>query len=288
MPNLNEIEITVYRGVRDTAGHRGSLGEFLACPDVDAIEALRSSSDPEERRQIKQALPQATVSGIFEPSRRADRLVRHSGLICVDIDAKDNPCIGNADLTAHFFAMFDEILYAARSVGGRGYFAIIPLRYPERHKEHFLSLVRRFDARGITVDRACGDVCRLRCQSYDPRPYHNPAARPYEGLYAPPRPVLRPFAAPSGEAEARVAALCRSIAQQHLDLTADYSDWVRLGAALSTLGEAGRRWYHIISAQNPGYDPAVCDRKFDNLLRTNRRITLGTFFYLCRAAGVRG
>ena len=63
-------------------------------------------------------------------------------------------------------------------------------------------------------------------------------------------------------------------------------DWVKIGAALSSLGESGRHWFHICSSQNGGYNAIECDRKFDNLLRSNRRIGIGTFFHYCKNAGL--
>ena len=63
-------------------------------------------------------------------------------------------------------------------------------------------------------------------------------------------------------------------------------DWVKIGAALSSLGESGRHWFHICSSQNGGYNAIECDRKFDNLLCSNRRIGIGTFFHYCKNAGL--
>ena len=95
--NFQEIEISVYRGVRDTTGHKSSLYDFLSYVDKDVIEELRSTNDPLRKKQIKLSLPQATISGVFSPSRSAENLVSHSGLICVDIDRKDNLHISNFD-----------------------------------------------------------------------------------------------------------------------------------------------------------------------------------------------
>ena len=88
--NFHDIEITVYKGVRDTIGHRSTLFKFLENVEYDAIHELRSTTDANRKKQIKLSLPQATISGVFAPTRSAENLVKHSGLICVDIDRKDN------------------------------------------------------------------------------------------------------------------------------------------------------------------------------------------------------
>lgn len=287
--DFKEIEISVYNGVRDTQGHRSTMFDFLNNVDYEAIKELRSTTDPVRRKQIKLSLPQATISGVFAPTRSADNLVKHSGLICVDIDRKDNLHISNFDtLIEDVIRHLNEVAYAAHSVSGNGYFLIIPLKYPERHKIQFNQLVRDFNEMGIKIDRACGDVCRLRCQSFDLHQYINLGATPYAGVYHEPKPIRRSFnyAYNYSDEEEKVAALCREIAHRHIDLTASYEEWVKIGAALSTLGESGRKWFHLCSEQNGGYNSAECDRKFDNLLRSTRRIGLGTFFYACKKAGL--
>ena len=287
--NFHDIEITVYKGVRDTIGHRSTLFNFLENVEYDAIQELRSTTDPNRKKQIKLSLPQATISGVFAPSRSAENLVRHSGLICVDIDKKDNLHISNFDtLIPDVLRHIDEVAYAAHSVSGNGYFVIIPLKYPTHHKAQFEKLVRVFADMGINIDRACGDVCRLRCQSYDIHQYVNMSAKPFTGIYQEPKPIRPSFNYDYNgiDTEDKVANLCREINQQHIDLTGTYNDWVKIGAALSSLGESGRHWFHICSSQNSGYNATECDRKFDNLLRSNCRIGIGTFFHYCKNAGL--
>ena len=286
---FQDIQISVYRGVRDTKGHISTLFEFLNNVEYDAIQELRSCTDQNRRKQIKLSLPQATISGIFSPTRAAGNLVRHSGLICVDIDGKDNPHIANFNtLIEDTLSQLEEVAYASRSVSGNGYFVIIPLKYPEAHKAHFEKLVRDFAALDIVIDRACGDVSRLRCQSFDLHQYINLSAKPYEGLYHEPKPIRPTYTYNfSGiDAEDKVMQLCREIANRGIDLTGSYDDWMKIGAALSSLGESGRQWFHLCSAQNQKYNAAECDRKFNNLLRSNRRIGIGTFFYFCKNAGL--
>ena len=52
MKNFHDIEITVYRGVRDTTGYKSTLFNFLENVDIDAIKELRATTDPERRREI--------------------------------------------------------------------------------------------------------------------------------------------------------------------------------------------------------------------------------------------
>jgi len=284
--DFTKIEISVYNGVRDTKGRRSTVYDFLTNVNYKAIDELRLCSDNERRRQIKLSLPQATVSGVFSPSRSAENLAKHSGLICVDIDRKDNTHISNFDtLIPDLFSQMEEVAFAAHSVSGNGYFLIIPLKYPKLHREHFKKLVQVFAEYEINIDRACGDVCRLRCQSYDLHQYVNLNAKPFTGIYTESR-MFPIFHSVKDDTEEKVARLCRQIEQYHIDLTSSYDDWVKIGAALSTLGENGRQWYHLCSAQNAKYNASECDSKYNNHLRTTRKITIGTFFHYCKQAGL--
>ena len=225
MKSFQEIEITVYRGVKDRIGHLSTLHDFLTNVDVSAIAELRSYTDAERKRQIKMSLPQATISGVFSPTRSAENLVQHSELICVDIDRKDNEHIENFDtLIEDVLSRIEEVAYAAHSVSGKGYFVVIPLRYPQLHKAQFEQLVRVFADMGIYIDRACGDVCRLRCQSYDKHPYINLDAKPFSGIYREPKKPRQwcQCGYTESDVEEKVARLCREVAMRHIDLTANY------------------------------------------------------------------
>jgi hypothetical protein len=293
--NFEQITITVYDGVADSKGHEASLQSFLYHPDVDTINRLRASTSPAERSRLKKRLPQATIGGVFVPSRKADNLVKPSNLICIDIDHKDNLLYPHFDRLIHdVLSKLPMVAYAAHSVGGRGYFAIIPIADHQRHKLYFRSLQMLFKGMGIVIDRACSDICRLRCQSYDAHPYVNLDATVYASTVAEERKEIinRRFGGvPSGSDSAgyrKAMELCHHIAARGIDITANYDDWFTVGAALSTLGESGRELFHLCSRQNPHYSRRETDHKFSALMTSTLRITLGSFFYICSRFGIRG
>jgi hypothetical protein len=41
----------------------------------------------------------------------------------------------------------------------------------DKHKQHFEALKKCFEKLGIILDKACGDITRLRCCSYDENAY---------------------------------------------------------------------------------------------------------------------
>ena len=287
MKNLLNINVSIYKNAFDNEGKQVNLLTFLQSDrHKDAVLKLRAVEDKEQRNDLKKQLPGVTISGIFSPTRKAENLIQHSGLICLDIDEQDNLHIKNfADLKDQL-RHIKEVAYCSHSAGGLGYFVIIPLKYPALHSQQFLALQRDFLRYGIQIDKNCKDVCRLRGYSFDEHPYINPNAKPYEGILKPePRRITYNYDDPD-ETMQRVSTLCRQIDSNHIDLTSDYGSWFQVCASLASLGEHGRDYFHLVSRQNDKYRETESDKKFDNLLKSGQKIGIGTFFETCKQNGI--
>ena len=90
------------------------------------------------------------------------------------------------------------------------------------------------------------------------------------------------------DASARVEALIDALRSSGTDITADYNDWLKVGFALAgEFGEAGRQYFHAVSALNPDYDPVESDKKFNECLKSESgRTDIATLFYLAKNQGV--
>lgn len=275
--------ISVYNGVTDNVGTYTLLGNFLGSKrHISRILDLRAETDENRKKAIKLSLPMATVSGWFSPSRKIEHLQRHSGFICLDIDGKDNPG-RSVDEIRELLVSREDVAYAALSVGGKGMFALLPLAWPDRHKEHFESLKNDFfDQYGLILDKSCGDVTRLRALSYDEKAYINEGATKYEGIEVFTPEHAQPRIATYDSTLKRVNRFVDRIVQAGIDMTTTYDDWYNIGAALASLGEDGRYFFHKISSVHPEYKYHIADKKFNDFLRLRGNIGLGTFFYWCR------
>jgi len=283
--NIFDIYISVYNGVKDTKGATCTLRAFLTSEKhKETIIRLRPLPK-KERDAIKRTLPQGCISGIFHPTRKADNIQQHTGLICVDIDKQDNPTIEDWEELKRELSKLPQVAYISLSVSGNGVFLIIPLRWPDYHKQQFEQLKRDFATMGIKIDTSCGDVSRMRCISYDPQPYMNDEAMPYEKYHVEPQPI-RYYQYGTSETADRVARCVEELERTGTDITGNYETWVEVGFALSSLGEAGREFFHRVSSQNPNYKQSECDRKFNELMRDGRRTGIGTFFYLLKQYGI--
>lgn len=284
--DIFDTEVSIYNGVRDVYGTTCKLRAFLFDKKhISEVEHLRSLPTKEERNEIKKRLPQACISGVFSPTRKAENLVKHSALVCLDIDRQDNLHIDNWNEVKQELSKLPQIAYISLSVSGNGYFVIIPLRYPDYHKGQFEQLKRDFARMGIKIDAACGDVCRMRCLSYDAEPYVNAEAIPYEGYYVEPRPMVN-YQYSGNDVLDKVAKCCERIEANGIDITGDYQSWFTIGCALASLGEQGRQFFHVCSSQNQSYNHAESEKKFTNLLRTGKRIGIGSFFEICKDYGI--
>lgn len=286
MKSMFNTSISCYANVTDNIGKEISLREFLFCDKYkEQIETLRATTDINVRKNLKRQLPLATISGTFAPTRRAENLVVHSHLLCIDIDKQDNSDVDWFDDLKNEWHNIPQILYAAHSVGGQGWFAIFRIGCPDKHREQFEALRRDFAHEGLTIDCSCSDVCRMRIISHDPEPYVNEDATIYNKVWVAPKPLCQTCYVRPDSME-HVEMCCREIAARGIDITATYDDWFRVGAALASLGEHGRSLFHLVSSQNVKYKAEETDRKFNNCLHYVTKISIGTFFHICSRYGV--
>ena len=287
MKSLFDTKIGYYSNVRDNVGTEISLRDFLFCNKYkEQIEHIRSIKNEDVQKSLKKQLPLATISGTFAPIRQADNLVTHSNLLCIDIDKKDNMDVDWFDDLKYEWRNIPQILYAGHSIRGKGWFVIFHIAYPQKHEAQFEALQQDFFRVGLIIDETCKDVSRMRFISYDPEPYVNEDATLYTKVWVEPKPTYHSSCTYSSKKMEQVERCCQEIARRGIDITADYNNWFRVGAALASLGEPGRSLYHLVSSQNEKYRASETDKKFDNLLRNVKDITIGTFFRICSEHGI--
>lgn len=156
----------------------------------EVVDRIRLSTDKKEISALKLTLPAVTISGIFK-ERNLDGLIKHTGLMAIDIDGKDNPTITNIESLKERISTKAYILYCGLSVSGRGLFCVIKISDPTKHLEHFFALEKEFADIGVIIDSACKDITRLRFFSYDENAYYNLTASVFDQCIE--RPSQRPI-----------------------------------------------------------------------------------------------
>lgn len=248
-------------------------------------------------KEIKSGLPAYTISGLFAESKD-DSLIKHSGLVCIDIDKKDNPDLENLDDLKSLIAVVPHVAYCGYSVSAQGFFCIIPISNPEKHEAHFRALEKDFLRCNIMIDKTCKNVGRKRFVSYDPEPYINLDAetytRVYEDMgdrycrYPSKERKLNATVFDTDKTQKKVLDVIETSELWRIDMTGDYKQWTNIGFALvNTFGEEGREMFHRISAVATSYDYRECDKKYTDLIRGSKgSVKIGTFFEMAKQAGV--
>ena len=177
-----EYRFSMFRSLADTSPETLTLADlrmFISeglCAEL--VDRIRAEPDKARRSELKRGLPCVTVSGEFAGDHKAEHLVRHSGLLCVDFDAAENPNLaGSAGEWRDRLAKDELVMLAFVSASGNGVAAVCRIE-PERHAEAFDALREHFRIHhGLEADRSCRDVSRLRFLSHDPGVAENPSPR---------------------------------------------------------------------------------------------------------------
>ena len=246
------------------------------------IERIRAEPDKQKRTILKESLPAITISGTFRERKNAG-LVKHSGFICIDFDA-----IGNKKESVRELLKADKFVYGLFwSASGNGLAVIVRID-GHLHNESFISLEKYFyENYGLVADIGCKEVSRLRYISHDEDAHINTAAEIYNKFpKVDKKPKKHYIEVPCTHSD--IGKIVAQATQKQMDVTdGSYAEWQRLVASLVTQGESCRDYIHALSQYHPKYDYNQCNKKIDNLLNTaNGNITIGTFYYFAKRAGL--
>lgn len=255
---------------------------------IQKVDLIRSIADKAKRDCIKATLPAITPSGTFS-YRSEESLIKHSGLIQFDIDFKENSHISNYPDLKKQICNIKNVAYCGLSVSGTGFWGLIPLAYPESHKQHFEAIKRNFYHFGIVIDEKPKNVASLRGYSYDKEAYYNHSAEIYYNLYEQPKPqpIELKIHSNSSDTQKLVESCISEIVKNRIDITGGYLSWFEIGCSLSNeFGEAGRNYFHLVSQYYPGYKQAETDKQFTDCLNHKYKFTIATFFQYCKDYGI--
>lgn len=271
MENIFDKKVSFFGSLEDKKPTAElSLKEVLLTDKwKDKILKLRSEKDPEKSKKLKNSLPFFVPSGITIGRKDSD-LVEHNGVICIDIDKKDNTNVLYFENLKEVLSVIPYIAYLGHSASGSGYLAIIPIKDPRMHKECFKSLEIDFKRCGIKIDSACSNEGRIRFVSYDPKQYINENAKTYNRI------LKSGFSTMKQHKSTEINRKNLDTVEKWIEILQkygtkkefEYSEWFSMACALAwEFGEIGRDLFHSFSKAFPDYDYSDADNKFDEGLK---------------------
>lgn len=267
--------------------------------------ALRAIADKASARSYKgQQLPYVTFSGVFAYCNDAS-IVRHSGLLCIDLDGVEDVDALKQQLIAdgHFFTVL-----AFRSPSGNGVKWVIVIDLATADHKTWFHAVRNYllaNYDSLTpkiVDSQCQNVSRACFLCYDPQAYVNTDVKEPDLTFDPvawaghsadirqPKrqtvSICQPLLPMEELAKAR--AVARELVRRGANIADSYGDYLKLGFALANgLGCQGRDLYHQLCSMSPKYREGDCERKWQQCMRQNDgRTTIATFYQMAKQAGI--
>lgn len=279
--DLLNCKISLYKRVNETKSQTITLDDWLHKVTPAAKKCVtdirfENVSDPKAAKAMKNAnLPCCTISGLFEGERKASQVTAINPIICIDIDVIPE----GMNLTQLKKKVFDlpYVFYVSLSARGEGIFALI---YYNKYKDFlniFKALQYDFKNMGITIDKACKDICRLRFVSWDADPLEKEDVEMYDGEY------LEEFVNPQFYKEVKekqdgflqkndyftyqtikyLITVCGYRADE-------YNDWLMDGFRLATFGEYGHALFMNLSQHSANFNERVAERKWEECVRTTQ------------------
>jgi hypothetical protein len=184
--SILNIEVSRYSHYSGKAVNCNLLEYLYDDSYLERVLEIRSKTTKEERDFLKIKLPGITPSAICFPTRSADNIVNHTGLINFDIDKIP------LEKMNEFFNIIKKmpfVAYCGLSVSGTGYWGVIPISNTKKHNQHFEAIQHYFRLAGIDrpyFDIGVKDITRFRFYSIDLNAHFNHSAQVFSYIFETP------------------------------------------------------------------------------------------------------
>lgn len=248
----------------------------------DLVTKCRNITDYDKKKEFKQKMPTATLSGIFS-YRNDSSLISHSEILAMDLDEVEdlNSIKSRLKKDKYTFSVF-------MSTGGYGLRWLIKIK-PNKHKEAFKGALQYlYERYGISADTN-SSLSKPYIVSYDPDLYLNPD---YQFLdcfekYIKETVVknVPSYIHNSDDFE----NVYKQIIGRQINICDSYDDWLKIGFGLAEeFGEGGRLFFHELSKMSDKYSFTKCDKQYSACLKGRgiTKINIKTFYYLAKINGI--
>lgn len=172
---LLNIDVDTFNCIADVQPKQKKLIDILTLNDDEKanqiITQIRSEKDESKQKELKRNLPNYCINATFSSTRKKDNVKELTGLLYIDIDAKDNTSIIKD--VPDILRNISNILFFKRSCRGSGYTAIVPYNTNLKIDDVWHSIDTDFKKLGIEIDKSTKNVDRVTFYSYDSEYYIN-------------------------------------------------------------------------------------------------------------------
>lgn len=253
--------------------------------NIQQIRSIDRDTNEKEYKRKKMQIPMFTVS--CSCGNSAKEIDKYTNIICLDIDEKDNQQTSIEELRKKVNNL-PYTLFSSISVGGKGLYCLVAIDGEEKDFiPHFKALQDDFQRIGITIDKSCKNLNRLRVISNDPQAYFNEKAEIYTKTKIEyPKVTCSETKQISNHTKDKDKATflkaLKDIEERRLIITKNHQETLDLSNCLACVfGEEGREYLHTIRKQRKGYDEYKLNECFNTSLEyieQGHTYTLGTFF----------
>lgn len=257
------------------------------------MEKIRNESNEDKQKELKtKLLPCFCVSAKFNGDRRKDNVSDYTNLMYIDIDYKDNiEIISNVPT---ILRSIDNILYFQKSVRGKGYSVILPIKINSisEYLDCWCQVEQIFADLNIVIDKSTKNIDRAIFISYDEDFYLNEHAIPF--IYENPckvkeMPKLDIKTASTTQVQnstnlSLVESYIREVDKLKLDIAKTYNDYFKLGiACLNEFGlEKSKDIFPKLCRYNKTFNLNTCIddlEKWENSYDESYTCNFGTIKY---------
>lgn len=252
---------------------------------IQQIRQIDRNTNEKEYKRLKLQMPMFTTS--CSCGECAKEIDKYTNIICLDIDEKDNQQTSIEELRKKVNNL-PYTLFSSISVGGKGLYCLVAIDGEEKDFiNHFKALEDEFSKIGITIDKSCKNLNRLRVISTDTAAYYNEKAQIYtKKKINYPKVTYKETKQISNHTKDKDKATflkaLKDIEERRLIITKNHQETLDLSNCLACVfGEEGRDYLHTIRKQRKGYDEYKLDECYNNSLdyiEQGHKYSLGTFY----------
>lgn len=172
---LLNIDVDTFSCIADVQPKSKKLIDILTLNNDakanEIIRQIRAEKEESKQKELKKYLPNYCINATFNNSRKKDNIKALTGLLYIDIDAKDN--IGIINKVPNILKNIANVLFFKRSCRGAGYTAIVPYNTNLNIEDIWHSIDNDFKKLGIEIDKSTKNIDRVTFYSFDTDYYIN-------------------------------------------------------------------------------------------------------------------